>query len=307
MMTRISMLNRVCVVVALLVVAAWAGPQNRASAAFLTDYFNGYGATNADLNTKGAAGSGWAGGWTGTAEPDYQANNQLTYGGVGYSNAGNNSAGTDGRAHFGGGNSNSLATRNFSTGMNGTVWVSWLTSNEGNNLYAAQLSFDGSFNNYFRILDSASGGGVIGNRQGVFNGVVVNPSLVDMPAYTDNTTGLLLAKIDMNYSGALDRITMWLNPNLTSGLGSIGSGFVLGSGVDVFGPTLDSVSVSFSRSFGAIDAIRVSNDADGFFDVTGFVEAPLPAPEPSTALMASLGVCLLSLRRRGKVAANSVC
>ena len=276
-----------------------AGLTNGARGAFLEEYFNGYGAVTGDLGGKGVAGGGWAGGWVGNS-PDYQAGAQLTYTGVGYDNAGNNATGSDGRAHFGGGNTDSISTRSFAVGMDGTIWVSWLTSNEGSSSYAAQFSFDGTFNNYFRILD-----GVTGNRQGRYNGgTAITPALVDLPAYTNDTTGLFLAKIDMNYSGALDRITVWLNPDLSGGQSTIGLGYVLGDSADVFGATLDAISVSFSRNFGAIDAIRISNNINGFNEVTGYVEPVevLPAPEPGTALLAGCGVLLMTLRRRRALA-----
>lgn len=186
--------------------------------------------------------------------------------------------------------------------MTGTVWLSWLSDNQGGAQFAAQLSFDGASSNYFRLVDNAVTG-VIGNRQAQYNGASINPTLGQVNGYTPGTTALMLSKIDMNYSGGLDRVTVWLNPDLSSGLASIGSGYVLGDSVDVFGATLDSIGVSYSRNAGSIDAIRISNEATGFFDVTGYVEPPAPIPEPASLLLIAFGIPL-TLRRRNRSVRN---
>lgn len=98
-----------------------------ASAASLVEYFNGYGTSTVVLNGLGSTSGGWAGPWGGSALPDYKANTNLSYTATGYSGSGNGTTSSDGASGLGAtGGDNDIATRTFSTGLTGTVWVSTL-------------------------------------------------------------------------------------------------------------------------------------------------------------------------------------
>ncbi len=101
----------------------------------------------------------------------------------------------------------------------------------------------------------------------------------------------MLLRIVLDGSGSDDTLDFWMNPDLTSGAGGLGIPDNSISGSDFFGTALDGIGVSFRRDNSTIDAIRISNDADGFAQVTS-------VPEPSTALLSVLGVLFLARRHR---------
>lgn len=264
-----------------------------AHAAFVEEYFNGYGSGDVNLSGLGSTGGGWAGAWANDTGPNYQGGSQLTYTATGYSNLGNSSGTTDGRAHEGGGATTNIATRTLATGMTGTVWVSALMSDEGGADFAAALVLDvgAATTNSLRIVEQGTD---TDQRSTFYNGAENQPGAgVGMGAYVDGTVGLLLVRVDMDHNGSgHDRVTAWFNPDLSGGQSTIGSGFLVGETVDVFGPTFDGLGVAFSRGNGVIDAIRISNDANGFQLVTTAV------PEPTApALLGCLGLAALRRRR----------
>ncbi len=108
-----------------------------ASAATAMDHFNGYGTVQKDLlGSTGSEIAGWAGPWATNAASDYHPGIQLNYNAPGYSNAPNFNGPADGTsgANFGGGiSASAVATRSFTTGLTGTIWVSALAQYTNSN------------------------------------------------------------------------------------------------------------------------------------------------------------------------------
>ncbi len=266
-----------------------------AHAATVTEFFAGYGSTSAGLapgtdpggtdtvNSPGfgAAGNGWAGGWSGNQGPNYISNTSFSYSDPNYSNAGNGGVGIAGWG--GNGGSGSVAERSFSTALTGTVWVSFLTR------------FANTTGESFLYLDRGQ------NDSIYFGAVAQNPTIRFGSGAGDILTGsstlavdqvhLLLARIVIDSVDANDSIDLWVNPNLASGVAGLGAANVASSGVDSVGTGLGAIGVGFRRDQTNLDAIRFSNDADGFAQVTS-------VPEPSAAILALLGLGILSRRKR---------
>jgi hypothetical protein len=118
-----------------------------------------------------------------------------------------------------------------------------------------------------------------------------------------NTTHLLLARVDINYSTTFDRVTFWVDPNLAGGeaglgqiVGDTNGPLYVGSGIDVMGNAFDGIGMSFNNTgTNTVDAIRISNDATGFTDVT------TGTPEPGSIGLAGVGLGGMLLRRRRRV------
>lgn len=246
-----------------------------ANAAFITEYFD-YGATAGNMPGKGATGGGWAAAWGGSTDSKYSTDN-LTYTATGYSNAGNTS-GTGSAAGVNRGVGNG-GTRSFSSAMSGTIWISMLARHNSASNPGALLWLGTSGQNDFI--------GLLGNLPQIrVNGTSTNLSA----AVAGGTTHLFLAKLEIDYSGSLDRLTGWINPDLTN----LGTGTSV-SGVDIVGSSLTGITVSLNDNDTTpsnLDAIRISNDSDGFDKVTA-------VPEPASLSLLALAGGAMLRRRRG--------
>lgn len=100
---------------------------------------------------------------------------------------------------------------------------------------------------------------------------------------------LLLARVTVDYQDNLDRIEFWVNPDLSNGEAGLGTPLLSADGANVLN-AVAGPRVSFS-SGGALDAIRISNDPDGFEYVTA-------VPEPASLGALGLGGLVLLRRRR---------
>lgn len=109
-------------------------------------------------------------------------------------------------------------------------------------------------------------------------------------ALTSNATALILFSIDFDPAGN-DTMNMWVNPDVAN----LGAPLSFSTADWLGASGITTVSV-FSYSSGAlplVDAFRLSDDADAYFQVTG-----IPEPSGGALLLLSLaGVAVYRLRR----------
>lgn len=264
-----------------------------------------YGLDNSDIDvvsyTAGGFSQAWGGGKsyinaaTAMAEtPNYSTTHQLTYDAPGYGNSASvgrlvsGGAGADGSSAT---YSAVVSGRGIRGGMDGTIWISalaridsldqnqdallWLDRNANGNVANAGDAFIG-----------LRKGGVIQLRHSGTTNLLEAVSSV----YAADETHLLLAKIVMNADGTgYDSVQFWIDPNLLN----LGTANLVASGADLFGASFDGIGISIGQGGGALDAIRISNAADGFYQVTA-------VPEPASWLTTVFGALVLGrLRMRG--------
>jgi len=284
------------IVALLLLVGALLQP---VGAATIVEYFNGYGTTNSDMNGK-SGGSGWNADWSGSVVVDYKANSTLVYTAPGYSSAGDLS-GTNNGSGTSTSTTGNLVFRTF-TGLTGTIWMTVLMNQspthdtlfwlDKTNTTASNGSVDRDFialrNSIQKVEIEAFGA----------TGGLYNPT--STATFAVNTTHLLLVRVDMNNSGNNDLIQVWMDPDLS---GVLGAPLLTSSATpgDFFGATFDGVGFSTGGANASMDAIRISNEADGFLFVTTGV------PEPSISALFLLGGMASLLRRQRNRGTASRC
>jgi len=253
-----------------------------ASAGTIVEYFDYGSASGTNLTGHGGKDGDWSTGWEpAEATPDYYPNVNLTYDAIGYSNDGNGpNTGAVG-ADAGGGSAGSKAKRGITyPGYKGTVWISALVK-VADNSSDALLWLGGSNSNNFVAI---RGKDLVLRYNGV-------DSKTAAPVIADQTN-LFLVKVVVGEGSAPDSVDFWFNPDLSQGEQGLPQPALSGSGSHIFGMAdgdyldLSAVQVSLAKVGSYIDAIRISNDADGFMKVTA-------VPEPAVAGLAgviSLGV-----------------
>lgn len=293
--------SRVAIIAAIgLFVGGLALVPTTARAATFTEYFNDYGTTNQNLSGRNG-GTGWSGAWTGNTAVQYVAGAQAVYSATGYSSAGNDTGSNDGAVR--GGGTPLLANRTMS--LTGTIWYSAVVTQTATGvdtllwLDKADTVTTGTTREFVSLRGSTGltgGAGTPPEPEISYEGTDDNSSSTDLAI---NTPHLVLLRIDINYSGALDRIRYWIDPNLSGG--EAGLGLTVGStngpkyaksSLDAYGATFDGIGISTTSSGNTVDAIRLSNEADGFIFVTTGV------PEPLSAASLTLGAAGLLLRRQ---------
>lgn len=190
----------------------------------------------------------------------------------------------------GNGRQGRLLTSPITGASTGTVYLSFLMQTDTNDpgSYRAFELHDGGFsdgaNRQFQLGfqngDFLSGGTNYGFR-------ISQTDVKNQLGVNDGAANLFVLKFDLSATGASDAVTVWHNPNLTTGDDPTGG--VVVSGQDI---SFDRITFAkFGDSNGAIwDELRVG---DTFTDVTGAV------PEPGSLALLSLGGLLIARRRRG--------
>ncbi len=281
--------NRVCLWLA--AVAGMAMATTVANAALVTEYFNNYGTTAPTDMTSAAlnGGSGWSTAWAGnTSAPIYEPGTQLTYTATGYSASDNESGSNDG-AIKGGASDVSFASRQVSS-MDGTVWLSMLVSGLKS---SATVGFSSSgANNTWLRAEAAQ----LRWRQP--SGTITNYAIGS--TLSESGTHLLLGRIVFNATGN-ETVHWWIDPTLnTNGTAPSDASAVVARTVDQLGIGLTRInltgtSTSTTNAPARFDAIRISNDANGFQQVTQVI------PEPTGLMALSAGaMCLLPRRRTSR-------
>lgn len=285
---------------AALIAGCAAMTQQAGATVIATEYFNGYGASEIKSDgTNLSSGTGWDTAWT-NADEKYVPGTSISYAAAGYDNSGNLSGAGDGAMVYAGNLPNpsvSIVTRNFTT-TSDTVW------------YSALISIDEAWDRALLWIaspdDASWGNDFVGVLDGNIHMRYNNNNVTSAGASTAGTH-LLLAKAELNVSGANDRLSFWFNPDLSSGEGGLGAATYTDDSADTFGTALGRVGVMLidrdqdgSGGFVSdpneeivggelIDAIRVGTT---FADVT-------TVPEPSSLALLGLGGLLIARRRRG--------
>jgi hypothetical protein len=248
-----------------------------------------------DLNAGGTE-SGFSGGWVGSNNAFISTATDLTY-----ANYSITQTGTPGSVlAVNTANNDRMDSRNLAASMSGDIWFSALVnvtagSNFGGLSFAKDL-YTGGANRYSHALSELR--------------VVLTPTslIVDMdggtgPAATGGETGTFVAGTthlilgSMNVGAGNDTLSVWIDPDVNASGGPSGLGTANFSSTTVdFMDEINKIGAPMSwngTTSPHVDAIRMSNDADAFFDVTG-----VAVPEPSTTALLGLGGLALILRRR---------
>ena len=179
-------------------------------------------------------------------------------------------------------------------GLTGDIWMSWLMAPTadarlGLNLNGSVKGFGGAEN--VRVIAVGSSFNVYGPGTNAQTGV-----------FTAGETALILGLLQMDTTGTDDRMRLWVNPNV-----GLGETDVLANQVPnhdlildnaIMGSSLNTVGVvaySATSSPGYLDALRISNDANGFFNVTG-----VSVPEPGAMALLAVGSMAVYGYRRGR-------
>ena len=265
-----------------------------AQGALVTEYFNSYGTTTTRVNSLGSATGGWAAGWTGAnTYADYIPGTSLVYSGSGYAAPLNHTGAGNGTMAAGSGAGvTNVSYRALSSsdggGLTGTVWISSLVY-VASNTKDIFMTLDAPSQTNNAVALRGSTGTDPSNTLKVPEAVIKYNNVTDTTStvrFAAMTTHLFLLKIGMNASGVNDSLDFWVDPVLGAGAPS-SAAIYSKSGVNVFGTTFDGIGFTFASAGGSVDAIRISNDANGYAMVI---------PEPATLLLLC-GLALPWLRR----------
>lgn len=227
----------------------------------------------------------------------------LNYSGSGYANGFGNSVGVP--QHGGSGDTTqgysgrvdrSLdASLTVGSSTTGTLYLSWLFQDgfeSTGTLYQMLSLYSGSPDQDKNIAFDAGltkNGGQSGNVYdfGVNSGIGSStPTYANLGVNADSGVHLFVAEFNLSAAANGDSMTIWLDPNLGSpGAGTTTSGLNL---------QWDSLALSdYSGNSASWDDIRWGTT------LASVTTAPVPAPEPSTIAVASLGgLAMLFLRKR---------
>jgi len=253
-------------------------------------------------------GSDWSGAeWLeiqGSSITGYSSVGNLTYSATGYTNVnGSSSGGLFGIATQG--NSDKGVFREFSpTALTDTVYVSFVfATNTANGVQSSVFIQDldaGTQGLGFRAEASDNDAGLAWGADD--NGNLYSPNNEQGTQYAFNEgsgdyslTNLAILKFETDYTGAFDRVTLYLNPTDVSSeaQASATASVSVVDGSDIWGSSLTGSLATHTRTGGAIDQFRVAYGADGFEQlVTG-----VAVPEPHTAALLLGGMVVVFTRR----------
>ncbi len=244
----------------------------------------------------GAVPGQWAGGWSAANSGNYakyESGSSLNYTTPGYVNDG-----TGGR--FERTNNSPSHDRQFASALTGTIWMSGVAQagrTDGRSETRFTLSGDNSLATAFGFLDNGEDGTATANRGFLsFGG-----SDTDTGATVFNTSAhLLLTKVTLNYSGLLDRVQFWIDPDVSTaavlGEAGLGTANLTLDGADGLGDSLTAAGFTMNQNTAVIDSMRIGTAGgnDGLNEVlTG-----VAVPEPSALALFATGFAGLLIRRR---------
>lgn len=243
----------------------------------------------ADLNSGGAD-SGFSGGWVGSSGVSITTNADLTY--ANYTITQSGTAGLYDNFHD---SPDRMDSRDLATPMSGEIWFSFLVNVPAGGGFAG-LSFhsdlEAASTDYSHNLADLR---VVMSPTELWvdwNGAAVNAGWTadaNIGTFTAGSTHLVLGK--MNVVAGTDTLEVWIDPNLNSvsSVADLPSSDYSQSSIDftdsivrIGVPGDDNASVTV-----AVDAIRLSDTATAFDDVTGVSSSPYVALSSNT-LMAGL-------------------
>lgn len=261
------------------------------NAGTITEYFNNYGTIPVNVAGLGGAGDGWQGAWGGSSNPDYAPGAGLTYLAPGYSNSGNLIGLEHGAAQQGSDlNSGNGASRTLvGSGFTGTIWASALARTSGT--AGVFLFFDEPrvVGPIYASLWGTSGDMV--RASVTYNNLTITDSS-STARFPASDTHLMLTRITIGPSNT--SFAFWVDPDLSGGESGLPAPLYDVSGINnsMIGTTFQDVGVGFINPSGPVkpqlDAIRVSNELDGFLQVTA-------VPEPSTLAIACMAALLIMI------------
>jgi hypothetical protein len=260
----------------------------------IIENFNNYGTSDTNVAGLGSAGGEFTGAWAGSNNPDYAPGQNLNYFAPGYNNTGNETGPEDGAARQGGDpNVGNGAYRTLAgSGLTGTIWASALARVDG----IGRVSF--------RFDDPRVVGPIYAQLRGTGDGMVSASITYDNLTITDTSspdrflaseTHLMLIRLGID--PVTTTFALWVNPDLSGGEAGLSTPLynVSAPTNDMIGPTLQDVGVGFfgtgETSLRLLDAIRLSNDIDGFIQVTAL-------PEPRGVFLAAQAILLVVSGRR---------
>jgi len=248
--------------------------QNVAHASLIVADFNDL--TGGGVNLSGqAGGTGFSGNWTAHGSIDVVSGDLTAPGSTNYALTQSGTA----NSVYGNSADNYAGHRALATALTGnTVWFSFLVDGDGNSRAGITVNQADTTPLSPRLL-------VLNSTDLYLNGTTFDDVL------TAGDPALVLGRITVVDDGD-DTWDVWFNPDVSESLGTPDAtktdNYIGAAGITTIG-------VSVYKG-GSVDMLYVSDDADGFADVTG-------VPEPATMSVLVLGGVGMLLRRRRRTAA----
>ena len=242
-----------------------------------------------DANTGGAD-TGFTGGWTGSSNIFITASTDLTY-----ANYGITQTGTPGNVYASNAGPDRQDKRSVATPMSGTIWFSALVNVPANANYGGLTINNFNASQPWNPIDTDLR-------------VLLTPSTLEVGFNSESGTstgtgsfspGTHLLLGQMTIAVGNDTLNVWVDPdvNAAGGPGGLPAANFTSTTID-FTDSLENLGVAGSKGAALtnveVDAIRLSDTATAFQDVTGVVAIP----EPSAFALFGLGGLALILRRR---------